>query len=421
MNFLLKNKEKIVLYFLMCGSIIDVLTFFSVEYFHFQVSFGMFMRLFFLILLLFLFFLNKGYKKWKIFLGCFFFYTVFFFLYTWKMKGMDTFFYEGTSYLKTFYFPLTMIVLLPYKKFLEEVVDKKKFFLFYGGYLFFLLVPNILGLGFSSYNPEITDKIGSSGWFYSGNEVGGILSIFMPFLFAFCMKEKEWKKGIFIIVLLIVSIFGLGTKTPVFAFGLCIFFFLFFIIRNLIKEKRWKFLTVLSTTCVALVLVFIIFLPKTSFYKNIKEHMEFLGIHSFTEIFTNYHNFDHFIFSGRLTLKDQTKKIYLSSSFTEKMIGLGSIHLYGTDEVSIKTVEMDYYDILFNYGVLGFFFVFAPVVFTLWNQRKEKGIRTFAKNVSLLLIFLLALFQGHVFVAPAVSIYAACILFLGCNNLDFMK
>ena len=55
-------------------------------------------------------------------------------------------------------------------------------------YLLFILIPNVLNLGFGSY--EITKK-GSIGWFYTANEVGAIISILMPFYLNEIINKKK--------------------------------------------------------------------------------------------------------------------------------------------------------------------------------------------------------------------------------------
>lgn len=65
---------------------------------------------------------------------------------------------------------------------------------------------------------------------------------------------------------------------------------------------------------------------------------------------------------------------------------------------------MDYYDIFYRHGVVGTILYFLP--FLLHIKRKY----TMTTYLSILLIFILAFFSGHIFVAPSVSFLVAIIL-----------
>lgn len=85
-----------------------------------------------------------------------------------------------------------------------------------------------------------------------------------------------------------------------------------------------------------------------------------------------------------------------------------------TNDNSYYLIEIDYFDILFNYGYIGFLIYFLPIIFMLMLICKRgfsKGIKQIISNdyiccFSIITINgLLCAIAGHTFVAPAVSIY----------------
>ena len=115
-------------------------------------------------------------------------------------------------------------------------------------------------------------------------------------------------------------------------------------------------------------------------------HLNFLGIHQIQDLFT-FHHIDHFIFSERLSFLSDTHEIYQTHSFPVKVIGMGIGDVYETSPVSMKTIEMDYFDIFYHYGIIGVCYF-----------------------ISIFLILLLAFFSGHILNAPSVSVIVALIL-----------
>ena len=80
---------------------------------------------------------------------------------------------------------------------------------------------------------------------------------------------------------------------------------------------------------------------------------------------------------------------------------------------------MDYFDVFYRHGVFGFIIFFYPLVYVLKDILSSKyklDKKTLNIGTSIFLIFALALFQGHIFVNPANSIYVALILALTYNK-----
>ena len=277
----------------------------------------------------------------------------------------------------------------------------------YMTYIVLILIPNLTHTGFQSY---AIAKVGSSGWFTSANSIGNILSILLPFIILFIIKNK---KTILILLPILYVFLSMGTKVPILSFIICVITTLLFYIIKWIKEKQNKQILITSLAAIIISITSIIVIPKTTFYKNIQIHKEYLGFKNYTEILTNYKLLDHFVFSQRLTFLKNTQKNYEKSNILQKTFGIGYIENYGTEEISTKTIEIDYFEILYRNGIIGFIIYFSILIPAIKNkikQAKEKTIENIELKTSILIILLLSLFSGHVLVTPAVSIFVALII-----------
>ncbi len=412
--------EKIILVFLFLQPLIDVLTAVSLVIFHHSFLLGLGVRMLFLLLMVSYVIINQ--PKNRKYLIIIIIYMVLFMTNISFEKGINSFNYELKSLMKTFYFPLVLLgfheVYRTHSSYNSNNLNK-----IFIVYLFFVLVPNFLGIGFQSY--EVT-KSGSIGFFYTANEIGAILAILMP-IFFYHLFQKENKiinvLGIIIVFYLYLSI---GTKAPLILFMILLIYYLGSYIKTLIHSKKYKSLSFISVLLLVLCSSAIVLLPKTNFYQNIKVHLEYLEIEKPSDILKDSKTLDHFIFSERLRFWSATSKIYEKSSLVEKLIGIGYINNYSTDQVSMKMVEMDFVDLFYRHGVLGFFLYLLPFGSLLYHiivkyVRKRKQLKK--KNLKVAYLFsisfaiLLSLITGHVILSPSVSIYIALILILLYNDL----
>ena len=123
------------------------------------------------------------------------------------------------------------------------------------------------------------------------------------------------------------------------------------------------------------------------------------------------------ILSSRNHYFENTYSDYVHSGFLQKLFGLGYAGFY---ESSPKLIEMDFFDLFFSFGIIGFIVFFLPVLYMFFIVLRKLLIhwKTFFRLENLLLLlstclgFGIAFFAGHVLSAPAVSIYMAIILVL---------
>ncbi len=327
--------------------------------------------------------------------------------------GGDSFlFSELQMLLKFFYFPL----LLTSFYFIKDsiVISEKIIIRLFCIYLLFLFIPTLTHTGFQSY--DVT-KGGSIGWFYSANEISAIMAILFPiFISGFSNFKYKFYKILFLIIYLVVML-TIGTKVPLLAFFLTLFFIFMYMLICWIREKRYQWIMALMAGIVVIITSAILIIPKTTFYKNIQVHLDFLGVNHITDVFSSTHLIDHFIFSERVTFLEGKSISYDNAPLIKKVLGLG---IHDEDDLS-KMIEMDYYDVFYSTGLVGCLLFFIPYLYILYQIYKSLKTKKFnfiryMNVVSLILILLLSLFSGHVITSPSVSIYCIIILFFNLSN-----
>ena len=224
--------------------------------------------------------------------------------------------------------------------------------------------------------------------------------------------EKSNKNKIFTYILYICYIYvilNIGTKTPVLTFLLTIILLITWLIIKLIKQKKVKKLVIIFSAGILFTMLTIPIITKTAFYKNIKIHLNFLGVNNAQDVLSNPQLIDHFIFSQRLTFLKNRKITYEKSNFLQKSFGNG----YFVKGKEIKLAEMDYFDIYYSHGFVGFIIYYFPIFLIIYSILKYKTKITFEKYklyISLIIMLLLSFFTGHIMTSPSVSFFATCII-----------
>lgn len=410
-----KKIEFIVKAFLLSSPFLDMLTAFALHVFKTDLTIGIVIRVLFLIFsVIYLFFFYQGGKNklYKEFSLSLIIYILFFMGIVLVNKGSDVLFYELKNVFKTFYFPF---LLISFSAMFEEkmnIVPKKYFSYMMFVYLLGIFIPSLLGIGFDTY--EVTKK-GSLGFFNSANEVGGIISILMPFFFLNLYKDNNIIKSMFGLGILLYVLLSMGTKTPLLAFLIILTCYLLIFLYKMIKKKEYKKALGVSTIFITMIFCLSLLIPKTTFYKNIKIHLDYLKVDKVTDIFKSEKLVDHFIFSSRLKFMKNCVNYYKKAPLVEKLGGIGYIEGYGTDKVSIKMVEMDYIDIFLRQGIIGFtIYMVIYLYFLRLAIKRYLESKSFTKKVTYLLAcfltIILSFFTGHIIMAPAVSILVILIL-----------
>ncbi len=400
-DFLKKNILKIIFIFLVFQPIIDCLTSISLNVFHLEITFGIIVRLGFLLFLIgYNQFIEESSKKSKWYLFAIALFTLLYIGNVILTKDTSCLFYELKNLFRYLYFPLLLINLWEIKKHHSETIPQKTIVKIYLTYILLILIPMLTHTDFVGY---FEGKVGTIGWFNSTNEISAILSGLLPIVFI-CSNRKIINLLFFIGTSIVL--FSLGSKITIVSLGITI---LFYLIKYFLKSNQKKKIVVtLIPICIVLVTAGILLIPKTSFYKNIQIHLDFLGVEHITDVLQDEKLFDHFIFSSRLTFLKNTRQAYQNSNFSSKLLGIGFIENYGTDEVNLKTIEMDIFDIFYRIGIVGSILYILPVIWVSTSENKKKN--DINQKVSIGIFLFIGLVAGHVLTSPAVSIYLAILM-----------
>ena len=390
-NTIKTNITTIIGVFLIISPFLDLFTSIGIKYNIDQLRVGIIIRgLFMLLMVYYSIFLKENKKQTIIFLSVIFTYIILFLTKTILTNGNIT--YETTVIFKTFYFIILSITFIN----LEKPIDIKYYIACFTTYLLLVFIPNILNIGFNSY--EIA-KVGQVGWFNSANEISTILSILTPILIAYLMTKKNKILSVLYLIIILITFFSIGTKVPILSLAIICGFYLLYSLYKLIRKKDTKKITFILTGLFIIIISTAILLPKTSFYKNIKIHLEYLEVDNIVEIFTDTELIDHFLLGSRLKLLSQNIKTYKESSTVEILLGIGAEH---------RQSEMDFFDIFINYGIIGFALIATILIILIIKQKPKYTANT---KLSLLLAITIAFLSGHVLVSPAVSIFIPLLLF----------
>lgn len=387
-----KNINLIFGIFIIFQPIVDVLTSICLNL-NISFSFGMIIRFVFIVFLMYylLFINNSKYKKSSLFV----LFIIFLYMIIFSFSNMSLF--SISSLIKSFYFPILLISLFNiYNE--SDTLNNKYLLISLFIYVGIILIGDITNTSFQSYDVEKTKHIGHIGWFNSANEIGAIIAILIPILFESIYKKISIVKVLLLLITVIVS-FKIGTRIPLLSLFICLVIYYIKYIVYFIKNKHKK--TLIATIIIslsALISIIIVF-PKTPVYKNIITHSEYLKIDKISDIFKNKETFDNFIFSKRFSLLSDTNKIYKEESIGNKLIGIGYSN-------KTRTIEMDMFDIFYNFGILGFIIYFGSIIYVfVFNKNKINRIYI----LPICLIIFISFFAGHVFTAPSVSVLAALI------------
>lgn len=391
--------NKFIWIFLFLGPFFDVITSFSLHFFESSMPIILIIKVLFLFFLFIIICKQKN-KTTLLYCSSLALYFILFFVITYQTKGINAFFPELQNAFRTFYLPIALILIIPLFKngFFKIKIKYLSYILI--EYLILILIPLLTHTGFASY---AYSKTGSIGWFYSTNEIGGIFALLCPFFILFLLKKSWWIKLLGIITYSYV-LFSMGTKVPILAFLFTTTIILGHYFIEWIKLRKFKKIALSVIIVIVGISSTILIIPKTSFYKNIQIHLDFLEVKNINDLLTFKH-IDHFIFSERLSFLLETKENYDNSDLVSHTLGIGITENYGKENVNTKMIEMDYYDIFYRYGIVGTILFFFPFLTIIWKRKY-----LLEELISISLIFALSFFSGHIIVAPSVSILVLCIL-----------
>ena len=402
-KFIKENFSKFLAIFILLQPVLDLITGLCVNVFKIDITLGIIIRMLFLFFIMFTtIFIYKKKTSFYAYLAIFIYSILYLIGIVIYKDGVV--FNELQGLLKALYFPIILISLYDLKD--EFRISNMTLFTTLLLYLSFIIVPNILGIGFASY--EVA-KEGSLGFFNAANEISGVISILTPILFITVKDIKNKLLKLLFPILHLIVILTIGTKTPLLTLIITVGMTFLYYGFKCIKRKAYKPVIAAGVLLIIATSSLILILPKTTFYKNIKIHLDFLEVDNVFEVFKDKELIDHFIFSQRLTFLKDKAIVYSEASLYENLFGIG----YTENNQQTKLIEMDYFDILYSHGVIGFillFTIYGIVLYKIAINRPKVTYTNFMLKVSVMLIIILSLITGHIITAPAVSIIAIILI-----------
>ena len=403
-KYIKRNISIIIAIFLLMQPILDLLTGLCLNILHINLTIGIIVRILFMLFIIYISLFI--YKKKKllipyIIIGI---YCILYLLGIIIFKDKVGLFYELQGLIKVFYYPILLISIYSIK---EDInISKLTLFTILFLYLIFIFIPTLFGIGFDTY--KVT-KVGTLGFFNSANEISGIISILTPFLFVIILSSKHIIPKILFILMYLVVILMMGTKTPFLSLGIVIGMTIIYLWNNWIHKKEYKSLVISSLSLIAAILLLILILPNTNFYKNIETELDFIEVDNPVEVLSSYELIDHAIFGQRLSFFSIRATDYRKSNLYQRLFGIG----YLKNGQETKQIEMDYFDIFINHGLIGFSIILIIVLYVLKDAiilHNKIDYNNFMTITSIILIFLLSFVTGHIITAPSVSLLTIIIL-----------
>lgn len=244
-----------------------------------------------------------------------------------------------------------------------------------------LLIPYILGIGYTSYS----GGLGYKGFFYSHNELNATLLI----LFYFCLGNINLKKEKYYIVLSIllgICLFLMSSKSSMIGCiaGVCIY--AISQIKNLKKDYINK--KVIGLIALGTIIIICIIAP---FIESFIVRQKVLFSNFSGDILST-------LTSGRnLFVINAWDTLINSGSFVIKLI-------VGNGFVSNILIEMDFIDLFFYLGSIGViggaYFIYKMLLYTKRNCKKN-----YLRLFGLVVIIAFSFFTGHILFTATASTY----------------
>ena len=149
--------------------------------------------------------------------------------------GNNSYVSSVTQLIKFMFLPIIFIFLLNYNDDYKISYIEMKKILKYNVFFILttILIAKLTNTGFNSYSDTVTT--GVVGWYYSANEISGIITILFPLFIEDILKNNKYS---FILVMYVIfMMMMLGTKTPL--LGVLISLIALFI-HILLKDKNKK-------------------------------------------------------------------------------------------------------------------------------------------------------------------------------------
>ena len=257
-----------------------------------------------------------------------------------------------------------------------------------------ILIPYILGVGFKAYS----GTSGFSGFYSSGNEISIVLCV----TFIIHMETLYMRAGLKNIIGVFVSAISIiltGTKTGVIIMIVTVIYYL---VKRDSDVAKKIFYGMLATFVVVIFIFVVVFFLSDEMNANIARLQ-----YKFWQLDGNVINF---MFSYR-NMKILPNLYEMIESPIEILFGAGYFQKVVETQVSITSVstgliEMDFFDILFQYGAIMALVVWGYFINFLYKNKKCKK-RQYYFAVFCMLLY--AFMAGHTFYSATTGTLLACL------------
>ncbi|MDA1630440.1 O-antigen ligase family protein [Bacillus cereus group sp. TH172LC] len=434
-----------LLLFIVFQPILDLLTSFSIYVLHMSATVGIVVRFAFMLLALGYLLLHhkqQGAKKYILYL-CLFGIVLAIGLVNNLMVKSPVSFGEEVKFIMKSVYPI--VLLFGYIIALKELKNNE--FAFHKIITYFLYATLILSISIIAAMATGTDfpsypnsKIGSRGWFFAGNDLSSIFAIMFPIVVLYSVHKTTSFSKVYYWIPTILAMYAsimIGTKVGygaiVITLGIALFFL--FIEYMMHRKKEGKGFTYLVNTIVAAVVLggLLVLTPQTPIAKNMSIHLQIYEYkksvqdekdrkegkvvkeeeHKQGELTDS--EMKSLIYSDRDKFLKVYKQYYKEAPLSQKLFGMGYAGNYTT---KMKLVEMDFHDLFFAFGIVGFLMYLLPLLYfgikifirLITNFKKLFSVKHMLLANTLVLSLGIGFMSGHVLTAPAVSIFFVVIL-----------
>ena len=438
----------LIVAFILIQPVIDILTTASILYIDFPITVGIVLRVLYLIgmsgFLVWMATKSKRAKAYFIYLAGLGGILLINFVVNYLTKDPYLLVEELTFYSKVVYFHVLFFGFLAIFQELQRMGTKISHLLI----RYFVIIGTTIGIVFvlahltnTSLANYARSKEGWTAWFYAGNEIGAAMAIILPVVALYAIyKTTHWKQAYYWVpfILLSFGLLALGTKVGyggvlltilvgLFASGL--FYF--------VKKDRSKRVRTNFVITALLLVVLLVITPVTPVFGNMFAHLNILGFDVTKEDVLDKKakdkdksadminelpqltgdQLENLVFSSREQYRANYKEQFQDAPFIQKAFGMGYAGNYEEPRrhQPLKTIEMDFHDWFYSFGYIGFLYFVAPLIyFTImyigqFIRRFKESWNYFnlLTGSSFIIGIGIAYTAGHVFTAPAVSIYLA--------------
>ena len=407
-----KKIVNIMYLFILLQPLLDILTSLITRFLYTRFTIIILVRgLLFVISVIYIFFLSKSkYKKVSsIYLGILIIFAIVYFATKTSLFTNFSFLMSEVIYMFKYFYTLVLLLVL-FNLFDEFKPNNRKIFKLLQIELFLyclsIVLANITNTAFGTY----AAGAGNTGWFYAGNEIGIIVALLFPLLFLLVNKSDSFLILAYIIPI-VLGIEIIGTKTSMLGLLLPTIIFLIYYIIRIRRGKAKQFLMTLI-----ILLVIVVSSPNLPVIQNIKNSINrFEYREENPDLYEDYSDevVSSIMLSDRDYFSKKVKEIYIDASITDKLFGIGFTNRQEINDENIeKLIEMDFNDIFYRYGIIGFIIYIIPFAIISLAVLKLCIKKKFILNMKQLVLgyisyigLAIAMFVGHTLGAPAVIFY----------------